>query len=109
VQGTQTLPLSFLGDPKQAYTYPDANDNKLVFIAAKGSRFLSDHMLLGGNAYYRHYKTSNFSSNVNDDFGAADPGTGEVDDDPAHNDRSTIDQKGWGSASRSRGRASSRA
>jgi len=96
LQGTQTLPLSFLGDPKQAYTYPDENDNRLAFIAAKGSRFLSERTLLGGNAYYRHYKTSNFSSNVNDDFGEPDPDTGEVDSTQAFNDRSTIDQKGWG-------------
>jgi len=96
LQGTQTLPLSFLADPKQAYTYPDENDNKLAFIAAKGSRFLAEHTLLGGNAYYRHYRTSNFSSNVNDDFGVADPATGAVDQNSAHNDRSSIDQKGWG-------------
>ena len=44
--------------------------------------------------YYRRYKNTNFSSNVNDDYG--DP-----DDDPpqtneAFNDRSTIDQQSWG-------------
>jgi outer membrane receptor protein involved in Fe transport len=96
LQGTQTLPLSFLGDPRQAYTYPDENDNRLAFVAAKGSRFLSERTLLGGNAYYRHYRTSNFSSNVNGDFGTTDALTGEVDTHAAHNDRSTIDQDGWG-------------
>jgi outer membrane receptor protein involved in Fe transport len=96
LQGTQTLPLSYLDDPKQAYTFPDENDNKLAFIAAKGSRFLNEQTLLGGNLYYRHYKSSNFSSNVNDGFGEVDPDTGLVQTNDAINDRSTIDQKGWG-------------
>jgi len=95
LQGTQTLPLSFLENPKQAYTYPDENINRVTFLAAKGSHFLTEHALLGGNAYYRRYKSSSFSSNVNDDFGAPD-----ADDDrsssEAFNDRSTIDQKSWG-------------
>ena len=95
LHGTQTLPLSFLDNPRQAYTFPDENDNKLTFLAAKGSRFLSDDVLLGGNAYYRRYRSTNFSSNVNDDFGESN------DDDPpvtneAFNDRSSIDQKTWG-------------
>jgi iron complex outermembrane receptor protein len=95
LQGAQTLPLSFLSNPKQAYTFPDENDNKLVALAAKGSRFLGENALLGGNAYYRRYRTTNFSSNVNDDFGepddAGDPSTNE-----AFNDTSSIDQKSWG-------------
>jgi outer membrane receptor protein involved in Fe transport len=94
LEGSQTLPLSMLSNPRQAYTYPDRNQNQLAFFAAKGSRFLDETLLLGGNAYYRRYKNTNFSSNVNDDYG--DP-----DDDPpqtneAFNDRSTIDQQSWG-------------
>ena len=96
LQGTQTLPLSYLDNPKQAYTYPDQNENKLEFIAAKGSRFLSERTLVGGNAYYRHYKSSNFNSNVNDGFGQVDPATGEIATNDAVNDRATIDQNGWG-------------
>jgi hypothetical protein len=53
-------------DPRQAYTFPDTNENKLAFITAKGSRFLTDSALLGGNLYYRHYRNNNISSNVND-------------------------------------------
>ena len=94
LEGSQTLPLSMLSNPRQAYTYPDRNQNQLAFFTAKGSRFLDETLLLGGNAYYRRYKNTNFSSNVNDDYG--DP-----DDDPpqtneAFNDRSTIDQQSWG-------------
>ncbi len=88
LQGTQTLPLSFLDDIRQAYTFPDQNHNKLAFVTAKGSHFLSDNALLGGNFYYRHYQNGSVSSNVNDDF----------DDDgiQATNDASEIDQKSYG-------------
>ena len=95
LQGTQTLPVSFLSSPKQAYTFPDENINKLAAVAAKGSRFLDDNALLGGNAYYRRYKATNFSSNVNDNFG--EPGAdGETARNEAFNDTSSIDQKSWG-------------
>jgi outer membrane receptor protein involved in Fe transport len=95
LQGTQTLPLSFLDNPKQAYTFPDENDNRLAFLAAKGSRFLAEDVLLGGNVYYRHYKSTNFNSNVNDDFGQTN-GSGETSTNEAFNDTSSIDQKSWG-------------
>ena len=96
LEGTQTLPLSMLGNPRQAYTYPDRNENRLGFVTAKGSRFLSDALLLGGNAYYRRYRTTNFSSNVNDDFGTPDPETGVAQTNEATNDLSTVDQSSWG-------------
>src|SRR6185295_692026 len=89
LQGTQTLPRSFLDDIKQAYTFPDENRNQLAFIAAKGSHFLNDNALLGGNLFYRDYETRNVSSNVNDEF--------EDDDDvQATNDSADIDQKSYG-------------
>jgi outer membrane receptor protein involved in Fe transport len=88
LQGTQTLPLSFLDDIKQAYTFPDENQNKLAFLTTKGSHFLREDVLLGGNVYYRSYKTRNVSSNVNDQF--------DVDGIQATNDASDIDQDGYG-------------
>ncbi|MGE5088888.1 MAG: TonB-dependent receptor [Candidatus Levyibacteriota bacterium] len=94
LQGTQTLPQSFLDDPRQAYTYPDENDNRLAFVAAKGSHFLSDDLLAGGTAYFRHYRSANLSSNVNDAFGNAD--APDAAPYAALNDRSDIDQQSWG-------------
>ncbi len=88
LQGTQTLPLSFLDDIRQAYTFPDQNHNKLAFVTAKGSHFLADGALLGGNLYYRHYENGSISSNVNDDF--------DADGIQATNDASDIDQNGYG-------------
>jgi outer membrane receptor protein involved in Fe transport len=91
LEGTQTLPLSLSSDPRQAYTWPDRNVNRLAFVALKGSRFLAPGLLLGGNAYVRRYRTQNVSSNVNDDFDGDDD-----DAPPALNDRSTIDQRSAG-------------
>lgn len=88
LQGTQTLPLSFLNDIRQAYTFPDQNHNQLAFVTVKGSHFVADNALLGGNLYYRHYRNGAVSSNVNDNF--ADDGI------QATNDASEIAQNGYG-------------
>ncbi|MDQ6916368.1 MAG: TonB-dependent receptor plug domain-containing protein, partial [Pseudomonadota bacterium] len=96
LQGTQTLPVSFLDTPRQSYTFPDTNRNRLVLVAAKGSRFLSDSMLLGGNVYHRRYRNDNVSSNVNNGYGVLDPVTGQAQLNQATNDRSQIDQRSWG-------------
>ncbi|MBK4735199.1 TonB-dependent receptor [Noviherbaspirillum pedocola] len=88
LQGTQALPASFSDNIRQAYTYPDRNDNKLMFLSAKGSHFLNDQVLLGGNVYYRHYRNNSFASNVNDH---ADDGGPQ-----AFNDASSIDQDSAG-------------
>ena len=96
LQGTQTLPEGWLNTPRQAYTFPDINENRLAFITAKGSRFLTDSALLGGAAYYRHYRNNNVSSNVNNDYGMIDPNTGLSQTNEATNDQSSIDQNSWG-------------
>src|SRR5215471_18493076 len=96
LQGTQTLPEAWLDTPTQAYTFPDINENRLVFVTAKGSRFVNEGVLLGGNAYYRHYRNDNVSSNVNNDYGTVDPITGMPQTNEATNDQSNIDQTSWG-------------
>jgi len=88
--------VSFLDDPRQAYTYPDINRNQLAMATLKGSHFVTDDVLIGGTAYLRRYRNGNVSSNVNDNFGAVDPATGAVDDVQALNDRSSIDQTSYG-------------
>ena len=96
LEGTQTIPRSFFDEFRQAYTFPDRNKNQLVFPTLKGSRFLSHDLLLGGNLYYRRYRNENVSSNVNGNFGETDPDTGVRDEVEATNDRSRIDQDGFG-------------
>lgn len=95
LEGTQTLPLSFSDNIRQAYTYPDRNTNKLLFLTAKGSRFVNDNVLVGGNVYYRHYRNTSFASNVNGNFGETDA-NGVTDTTQAFNNASSIDQNSAG-------------
>ena len=98
LNGAQTLPLSFLDRPRDPYTYPDTNQNRLAFVVAKGSRLLGDGQLIDANVYYRRFRNTNLSSNVDDDFGETDSDTGIAHSNPASNDRSTIDQASYGAA-----------
>ncbi|WP_188689278.1 TonB-dependent receptor [Silvimonas amylolytica] len=96
LNGTQTIPLSFSNDIRQAYTWPDTNINRLSFFNLEGSHFINDTLTLDGNVYYRKYHNENVSSNVNNDFGEIDPDTGLPNTIPANNTRSLIDQEGYG-------------
>ena len=94
LQGTQALPLSMLGDPKQAYTWPDINDNRLAFVNLKASHFLAQDKLLAGNVYYRKVDSHGFNSNVNNNFDPLNPtGPGTT---PAQNVISDTHQLGTG-------------
>jgi len=86
LEGTQTLPVSFLDDIRKAYTWPDRNENRLGFLTAKGSVFLGENALLGANAHWRHERSDALASNVSEDGS----------DSPATNDRSTTDQSSAG-------------
>ena len=100
LSGTQALPVSFLDNRAQAYTWPDRNQNELLFVNAKGSHFLSDTKLLAGNVYLRDFQNTNFSSNVNDDYDGASNTTcdGTDPDAPctAINDQSKTETTGYG-------------
>ena len=98
LNGAQTLPLSFIDRPRESYTYPDTNENRLAFIVAKGSRLLHDDQLIDANVYYRGYRNRNVSSNVNDRYGDDDAETGAPPPTPATNDRATIDAASFGVA-----------
>ncbi len=94
LSGTQALPRSMLGNPKQAYTWPDRTRNQVSFVNAKASHFLNDSLLWSGNLYYRELKTQGFFSNVNDDFDSAGPaGPGNS---TAFNNTNTINQHTYG-------------
>ncbi|MDQ6640811.1 MAG: TonB-dependent receptor, partial [Pseudomonadota bacterium] len=96
LEGTQTLPASFFDDTRQAYTYPDVNENRLAMLALKGSHFLSEDVLVGANVYLRRFRNRNVSSNVNTSFGDVDPQTAAIDTAQAINDSSAITQTGYG-------------
>src|SRR5205814_1095038 len=40
LQGTQALPASMLGNPRQAYTWPDTTENQLSLLTVRASRSL---------------------------------------------------------------------
>ncbi|RQT67675.1 TonB-dependent receptor [Burkholderia cepacia] len=93
--GTQTIPRSFLDNREQAYTYPDLNRNSAGYLTLSGDRFFGEHVELSGNAYYRHLRNTNISSNNNTDYGSVgDDGT--VDAVQGTNAQSTIVTDSYG-------------
>ncbi|THJ53051.1 TonB-dependent receptor [Burkholderia sp. LS-044] len=93
--GTQTIPRSFLDNRKQAYTYPDLNRNSAGYLTLSGDRFFGEHVELSGNAYYRHLRNTNISSNNNTDYGSVgDDGT--VDTVQGTNAQSTVVTDSYG-------------
>ena len=68
LEGNQSLPLSFIADYTQAYTWPDYQTNRLAFLNLKVNHRLAGGLLLEGNAYFRKLETYVVNSNVNNDF-----------------------------------------
>ncbi|MDR5829412.1 TonB-dependent receptor [Caballeronia sp. LP006] len=99
LNGSQTIPRSFLNNFKQAYTFPDTNENQVGYITLSADRYITPNIQLSGNLYYRHYRNKNVSSNVNDDFGTVE---GDDDDDidltQATNDQSVIVTDSYGAS-----------
>ncbi|MEM5382897.1 TonB-dependent receptor [Paraburkholderia phymatum] len=92
LDGSQTIPRSFLDNRSQAYTFPDQNKNEVGYLTIAGEHYFTPNIQLSGNLYYRHYRNENVSSNVNDDFDPDDPD----DAPPANNLQSTIFTEGYG-------------
>ena len=94
MHGTQGLPRSMLGNPEQAYTWPDSIGNQLVMVNLKGSHFLADDKLIAGNVYFRHNRADGFNSNVNNNY---DP-VGGTDLVQGNNVITRTDTDGFGGA-----------
>lgn len=90
--GTQALPLSMMGNPKQPYTWPDSTSNRFLMVNARASRVLAPEHLLAFSAYVRDLDSRNLSSNVNDACAAG------VCAFTAFNDATTIDELRIGGA-----------
>jgi len=97
LHGTQTIPRSFLGNPKQPYTYPDQNLNTAGYLTLSGEHYFSDNVELSGNAYYRHFRNSNLSSNTNPNFGSVGD-DGDVDTTQATNEKSVVSTESYGAS-----------
>ncbi len=96
LNGIQALPLSMLGNPRQAYTWPDRTDNDLAMLTLRASRFIDNERLVAGNFYLRDLDQDNFNSNVNDAFDPAGP-SGPTNSE-AFNDRYSLRQRMTGAA-----------
>ena len=71
--GNQTLPRSFLGDPRQAYSWPDTQRDELVAMDLNVSHRLGSGWTLAEKLYYREVRTHVLNSNVNDAFDTSLP------------------------------------
>jgi len=68
LEGTQALPVSMLGNPRQAYTWPDRTGNRLAFASLNARHTFDEANVLAANLYYRHARFDGFNSNVNGEF-----------------------------------------
>jgi iron complex outermembrane receptor protein len=67
-EGNQTIPLSFFNDPRQIYSYPDTQKNRMWFGNVQASHALAAQQVLSADVYYRSVSTSIFNSNVNNNY-----------------------------------------
>lgn len=64
LNGTQGLPLSMLGTPQMAYTWPDNVSNNQLVINLKLDTRISPALKLSGNIYYRRSDSHSRNSNA---------------------------------------------
>lgn len=74
LNGTQALPLSLLGNPQQAYTWPDRIANRQAIINLRGDAQLAPWAKLSGNVYYRRATAHGLNSNASNDDNCFDGG-----------------------------------
>jgi outer membrane receptor protein involved in Fe transport len=98
LSGAQTIPLSFIDRPREAYTYPDTNWNRLLFATLQANQQVTERLGVALTAYYRRFHNRNFASNVNDGFGDVDENDGSVDTIQAFNDTAFIAQHSAGAS-----------
>jgi outer membrane receptor protein involved in Fe transport len=64
--GDGATPLSMLSYLREQTYTPDYTQNLTHFVNLTGTQILGDHLLLSGNAFYRHVSTGVLNGNVND-------------------------------------------
>ena len=92
LHGTQALPLSMLGNPRQPYTWPDTTQNRLAFGDVAWTHAFAEDTILAANGYYRRLRTNGGNSNVNGDYDAA------ASPAEAFNIQSNAGTSAWGGA-----------
>jgi outer membrane receptor protein involved in Fe transport len=66
--GNGAIPLSMLYFRREQSYTPDYTTDLLHFLNLTGTQFLTDHLLLSGNVYYRHLITGSSNGSNNDNF-----------------------------------------
>jgi outer membrane receptor protein involved in Fe transport len=66
--GNGAAPLSLLAFRREASYTPDFTQNLLNFVNLTGTRFLTGHLLLSANVYYRRLITGSSNGNINDNY-----------------------------------------
>jgi outer membrane receptor protein involved in Fe transport len=70
--GNGAVPLSMLDFRRETSYTPDFTHNLLNFLNLTGTQFLTEHLLLSGNVYYRHLSTGSSNGSINDNYLSAD-------------------------------------
>lgn len=96
LSGNQSLPLQWLADPEQSYTWPDWFQNRLIAATLNARHRINADWTLAGNVYDRYLRGSGLDSNVNDDFDPASPVT--PGNPPAVNDLDSSNEHARGGA-----------
>ena len=70
--GNGAAPLSMLDYRRETSYTPDFTQNLLNFVNLTGTQFLTGHLLLSANIYYRRLITGSVNGNVNDSYLSGD-------------------------------------
>jgi len=63
-------------DRRAVYTFPDETENLMHLVNLRGSRWLTDNVLLSGNAFYRYYRRATQNGDV--EVSCVDDATGSA-------------------------------
>lgn len=114
LSGAGFSPQAMLAKRREAVFTPDDTRNRLGFVNAAASHFLTPTLLLAGNAYHRSTRAHTFNGDINDDYEeefetlVGPGGDCETDPDPeacaaqalsgetARNNRTRTDQDSYG-------------
>jgi outer membrane receptor protein involved in Fe transport len=66
--GNGATPLSMLDFRRETSYTPDFTHNLLNFVNLTGTQFLTEHLLLAGNVYYRRLTTGSSNGSINDNY-----------------------------------------
>jgi outer membrane receptor protein involved in Fe transport len=88
--GNGAIPLSMLYFRREQSYTPDFTADLMHFLNLTGTQFLSEHLLLSGNVYYRHLITGSNNGSNNDNYLDGDDPAPPTDCSVEPTDRATL-------------------